>query len=103
MIITPTSVKEQVDLNLERLLAPWMVGRPDGYSMSSDARYAVAVGRWLDEQLRTLCNDEDRKTQGWKFSRLSRSYDIFAAAAECLNEALQGTVEQGRRPHRRWG
>lgn len=36
-------------------------------------------------------------------NRLSRTYDVWQAAAGCLNDVLDGTVEQGRVPHRRWG
>ena len=101
---TAESIKERVDAELDRLLEPWMVGRPANYTMDQAAKYTVATGYWLDAELRRLnCNDADRKTQGGKFHRLSRTYDIFATAAECMNDVLQGTVEQNRRPHRRWG
>lgn len=81
-----------------------MVGRPANYTMDSAAKYTVATSYWLDAELRRIgTNDADRKTQGGKYHRLSRTYDIFETAAECMNEAVEGRVEQNRKPHRRWG
>lgn len=34
---------------------------------------------------------------------MSRTYDIWETAAECINEAIEGSVEQNRVVHRRWG
>jgi hypothetical protein len=71
--------------------------------MDQAAKYTVATGYWLDRQLTRMgCNDADRKTQGGKYHRQSRTYDIFEIAAECMNEAVRGRVEQNRKPHRRW-
>lgn len=101
---TAQLVKAAVDADIDRLLQPWMVGRPPNYAMDSAARYTVATSYWLDEELRRIgANDADRKTQGGKFHRQSRTYDIFETAAECMNEAIEGRVEQNRKPHRRWG
>lgn len=100
---TAQLIKEQVDSDLDRLLQPWMVGRPANYAMDPAAKYTVATGYWLNEKLAVICNDADRKTQNGKYHRLSRTYDIFETAAECINEAIEGKVEQNRKPHRRWG
>jgi hypothetical protein len=101
---SPTQIKASVDADIERLLAPWMVGRPLNYTIDTSTMYTVAVGYWLAEELTRIgCNDADRKTQCWKFNLLSRTYDIFETASECMIEAIEGRVEQNRKPHRRWG
>lgn len=101
---TPEAVRAAVEADLDRLFAPWMVGRPPNYSPDRATKHLVSLGFWLDEELRKLgCNDADRKTQLGKYHRLSRTYDIWQVAAECLNDVLDGLVEQGRVPHRRWG
>ena len=64
----------------------------------------ISLGYWLNEELVKLgANEADRKTQIWKYNRMSRTYDVWETAAECLNDVLDGIVEQNRRPHRRWG
>jgi len=101
---TAELIKQRVDADIDRLLAPWLMGRPPNYTMDSAAKYTVAVGYWLAEELTRIgCNEADRKTQCWKFNRHSRTWDIFDVAAECMNEAVEGRVEQNRKPHRRWG
>jgi len=101
---TAADVQAAIETDLDRLLVPWMVGRSPNYTMDAATKHTVAIGYWLDEELRRLqCNDADRKTQCWKYNRLSRTYDIWETAAECLNDVLDGVVEQNRRPHRRWG
>lgn len=101
--LTAEQVRTAIEADVERLFASWMVGRPENYVVDRTTKAVVATGYWLDEQLATFCNDADRKTQNWKFNRLSRSQDPFDAAVEVLNEALEGNVEQNRKPHRRWG
>lgn len=101
---TAESVKQAVEADLDRLLVPWLVGRPPNYTMDTAAKHTVATGYWLAEELTRIgCNEADRKTQCWKFNRHSRTYNIFETAAECMNEAVEGRVEQDRKPHRRWG
>lgn len=100
---TSLLVKREVEDNMERLLVPWMIGRPENYTIDAYTKNVIATGYWLDEKLMKICTDADRKTQCWKFNRMSRTYDVFEVAAECMNEALNGTVEQNRKPHRRWG
>ena len=100
----PATVQAVVEADLDRLFGPWLVGRPPNYSTDKATKRLVALGYWLDEELRRLqVNDTDRKTQLGKYNRLSRTYDVWQVAAECLNDVLDGSVEQGRVPHRRWG
>ena len=97
-------MKAAVEANLDRLFEPWLIGRPETYVADTATRYMVSLGYWLDEELRRLgCNEPDRKTQLWKYNRYSRTYDIWDSAAECLNDVLDGAVEQNRHGHRRWG
>lgn len=97
-------IKATVEADIDRLLQPWLVGRSPNYTCDLATKHTVATGYFLEEELQRLgANDADRKTQCWKFNRLSRTYDIFETAAECLNDVLDGTVEQNRKPHRRWG
>lgn len=101
---TAGSVKEAVETDIDRLFAPWMVGRSENYKVDSATKSVISLGYWLDEELTRLgVNDVDRRTQTWKYNRLSRTYDIWETAAEVMNEVLDGQVEQNRRPHRRWG
>jgi hypothetical protein len=101
---TAQGVKQAVEADIERLFAPWLVGRSETYKADPATRNLVALGYWLGEELTRIgMNDADRRTQCWKYNRLSRTYDIWETAAECLNEALDGNVEQNRRGHRRWG
>ena len=99
-----TLIQSTVDADIDRLFAPWLVGRPPNYATDSATRRLIALGYWLDEELVRLgCTDVDRRPQLWKYNRLSRTYDVWVVAAECLNDVLDGTVEQDRVPHRRWG
>jgi len=101
---TAAKIRQTVEADVDRLFAPWMVGRPETYSPSPDMKSLVALGYWLNEELSRICPDEDdRRTQEWKYNRLSRTYDIWDTAAECLNDVLEGNVEKNRRGHRRWG
>ena len=81
-----------------------MVGRPPNYAADMATKRLISLGYWLNEELVKLgANEADRKTQIWKYNRMSRTYDVWETAAECLNDVLDGIVEQNRRPHRRWG
>lgn len=99
-----TSVREAVEADIDRLFAPWLVGRPPRWSPDPATKRLVSLGYWLDSELVRLgCSDVNRRTQTAKYNRLSRTYDVWQSAAECLNDVLDGTVEQNRVPHRRWG
>ena len=101
---TSKDIKYIIELNIERLIRPWLVGRTENYVIDATTKNLVALGYWLNEELiRIGCNDVDRKTQTWKFNRLSRTYDMWDVATECLNDVLNNTIEQNRYPHRRWG
>lgn len=101
---TVARCRAAVEADVDRLFAPYMVGRAPTYSASPELKLQVALGYWLDEELTRIgANEADRRTQGWKYNRLSRSYDIWETAAECLNDVLEGKVEQNRIGHRRWG
>ena len=101
---TTESVRAAVMANLERLFAPWAVGRPTNWRPDPATKEIVSLGYFLEEELVKLgTNDVDRKEQLWKYNRHSRTYDPWETAAECLNQVLDGTVLQGRKPHRRWG
>jgi hypothetical protein len=100
---TAEQVKGWVEEDLARLFAPWLVGRAETYVPDPATKQLVALGYWLREELSLVCNETDTRTQLSKFNRLSRTYDVWETAAECMNDVLDGKVEQGRRPHRRWG
>lgn len=100
---TALQIRETIEADMTRLLASWVEGRPSTYSMDSTTKFTLATGFWLAEELAKICNDVDRRTQLWKFNRESRSFDIFETAATVMNEAVAGTVEQNRKPLRRWG
>ncbi len=102
---TPESVKAAVEADQEALFAPWAVGRPSQWVCDPRTRQLVTIGQYLVAELTKICaNDEDRRTQQDYYNRWSRSReDLWGLAAETLNSVLEGTVEQGRKPHRRWG
>lgn len=98
-------IRENVSWNEDRLFAPWAAGRPENWTPDQATKDLVCLGYWLREELTSTlkCNEADVKTQLWKFNRLSRTYDIWETAAECLNDVLDDKVERNRKPHRRWG
>lgn len=97
-------IQDAVESDLERLFAPWALGRPARWSPDLATKRLVSLGFWLEAELTRLgCNASDVKTQLAKYNRLSRTYDVWQTAAECLNDVLDGKVEQNRVPHRRWG
>lgn len=101
---TMEGIRSAVESDIDRLFAPWAVGRPETWKPDPATKILIALGYWLDEELRkVVTKEEDRRTQLWKYNRLSRTYDIFESAAEIMNEALDGKVEQNRVRHRRWG
>jgi len=101
---TAQAIRAAVEADLDRLFAPWLVGRSETYAADPGTKNLISLGYWLTEELEKVCaNDADRRTQAWKYNRLSRTYDIWETAAECLNDVLDGNVEQNRRGHRRWG
>jgi hypothetical protein len=100
----PSAIEATVVADVDRLFAPWAVGRPPNYSPDPATKKLVALGYWLGEELTRLkCSAEARQIQLWKFNRLSRTYDIWVVAAECLNDVFDDKVEIGRIGLRRWG
>ncbi len=102
---TAEEVRRVFETEGDRLFAPWAVGRPEGWVPDPRTKELIALGYWIGEQLVALgCNEDDRKTQESFYNRWSRSeHDLYALAAETLNTVLDGKVEQGRIPLRRWG
>ena len=102
---TAESVREAVDSKKEELFATYKLGRPANWSCDFRTKDLVCIGNWLAIELESIgVNDVDRRTQQWKYNRESRSVtDLFQCAADIMNEALDGQVEQNRKPHKRWG
>lgn len=102
---TADSVREAVEARREELFASYIVGRSTNWSCDSRTKDLVCIGNWLASELTAIgINDTDRRTQQWKYNRESRSVpDLFQCAADIMNEALDGKVEQNRKPHHRWG
>ena len=99
------TVTAQVAPQLDRLFAPWRVGRPDGWIPDPRTKELVCIGLWLREELTRLgLSDTDRKTQEGYYHRHSRSDEnLYELAAKVLNDAVAGDIPQNRKPHRRWG
>lgn len=102
---TRETVEAGVNADEKRLFASWSVGRPEGWTCDARTKNTVCIALMLREELTSMgLSDVDRKTQEAFFHRWSRSKeDLFALAAEILNDAVKGNIEQGRRPHHRWG
>jgi hypothetical protein len=97
-------IKRDVLAKIDELFTPWSIGRPETWVPSPDTKNLIALGYWLDDELKKVCvDDADRRTQLLKFNRLSRTYDIWETAAECINDVIDGTVEKNHKSHRRWG
>jgi hypothetical protein len=102
---TADSIQESVYARQEELFEPYARGRPDHWKCDTTTRDLVCIGNWITSELIALgCNDADRRTQQMKYHREMRSsYNLWQTAAEVMNEVLDGTVEQNRIPHRKWG
>lgn len=98
-----SQIRTLVEADIDSLFAPWAANRQPGWTPDPATKILVALGYWVDKELAQLCSDEDRRTQLWKYNRLSRTYDVFEVAAEVMNDALSGNIEKNRRGHRRWG
>lgn len=103
IVWTAEAIQAAVNADIDRLFAPWAVGRPETWKPDPATKTLVAVGYWLREELEKTCNEADTRTQLWKYNRFSRTYNVWQTAADVLNEALEGDIEQNRRGHRRWG
>lgn len=105
MKYTREDVHAAVQADAERLFAPWCIGRPDTWKPDGRTKDTVTVGLWLREELTRMgLSEVDRKTQESVYHRFGRSDgDLFELAADVLNDALEGRIQQGRVPHHRWG
>ncbi len=102
---TAPAVRARVEADIERLFAPWAVGRAENWKPDPATKSLIALGYWLTEELGKVCkNDDDRRLLQSKYNRLSRTYDIWESAAECLNNAVDDQIPQYQ-SHRakRWG
>lgn len=74
---TAQAVRTCVEADVDRLFAPWRVGRPDTWIPDPATKMLVSLGYWLNEELTRVCDNEaDVRTQLWKYNRESRTYDI---------------------------
>jgi hypothetical protein len=99
------SIRKGIDSQRERLFASYAVGRPENWNPCPRTKDLVCLEAWLPEELQRLAvSDTDRRTQQEFFNRWARSDDdLFELAARTLNAVLDGEIQQGRIPHRRWG
>jgi len=102
---TADGIRKAVEEKQEELFAPYAVGRPTNWIVDFRTKELVCIGNWLSAELTATCaTEDDRRTQQWKYNRLSRSDDdLYQCAADIMNEVLDGKVEQNRIPHHRWG
>ena len=102
---TSQVIRERVEADIERLFAPWTVGRSENWKPDPTTKSLIALGYWLTEELSKVCkDDDDRRTLQAKYNRLSRTYDIWESAAECMNNAVDDTIPQfNSRRCKRWG
>lgn len=96
-------IRADVEADVERLFAPWAVGRPEGWTPGPETKLLIALGYWMNEELAKFYDDDSRRAQIAAYNRFSRTYDIWETAASLMNDALDGNVEKNRRGHRRWG
>ena len=105
MRYTADIIRLAVDSNIDTLFASYSVGRPVNWTVDVRTKDLVCLAVWLQNELAAIgLSDADRRTQQLKFNRESRSdLDLFECAANIMNEALDGNVEQNRKMHHRWG
>lgn len=79
--------------------------KPERWSCDSRTRDLICIGNWLSEQFAEAhLDDVGRRAQEWQFNRRSRSEeDLFALAAEIMNDTEAGKIDRDRIPLRRWG
>ena len=102
---TPDSVRDSVIPQVDRLFAFYVEGRPATWSCDTRTRELITIGKWMDETLTAIgVDDLGRRTQTSLYNRESRSReDLYALAADIMNDALDDRIDRFRRPHRRWG
>ena len=102
---TAEVIQEDVETKRVELFASYSAGRGPNWSVDLRTKDLICIANWLLLELTKIGIPEvDRRTQQWKFNRESRAdLDLFQCAADIMNEALDGKVEQNRKPHHRWG
>jgi hypothetical protein len=102
---TAELIKEDIESRRVELFASYAVGRADTWVCDSRTKDLICIANWLLLELTKIgISEVDRRTQQWKFNRESRAdLDLFVCAADIMNEALDGKVQQNRIPHHRWG
>jgi len=105
MRYTVALIKRSVESDIDRLFAPWAVGRPENWSVCSTTKPLIALHYWLKEELDIICDDSSTvRLLLQKYNRLSRSHDLWESACECLNDVIDDTIpEFDSRRCRRWG
>lgn len=102
---TSEGVHASVDADRTRLFATYTSGRPANWSCDLRTKDLVCIAAWLDEELTRIgIDDLGRRTQTSQFNRRARSEeDLWAVAAEIMNDARVDNIDRNRKPHRRWG
>lgn len=105
MTYTGEDILACVEADRERLFASYAYGRPPGWACDQRTKDIICISLWLREELTRVGIDEQgRKTQEGEFNRYGRSDgDLFALAANVMNNAVAGDIDRNRRTHRRWG
>lgn len=102
---TAENIRAIIESDRQVLFSTYAIGRPDNWICDTRTKDLVCVANWLSSELKIIgLSDTDRITQQWKFNRESRAdADLFQCAADIMNEAIAGNIEQNRKHHRRWG
>ena len=102
---TAEAIKEDIEARRVELFASYAIGRSPNWTVDFRTKDLICISNWLLLELTKVgVSEVDRRTQQWKFNRESRAdSDLFQCAADIMNEALDGKVEQNRKPHHRWG
>lgn len=105
MKYTADAIEDWVTAESERLFAPWAVGRPENWTCDRRTKNIVCISYWLVEELTSMGLDHrDRVTQQAQFNRYSRlDDDLWALAAQIMNDSAEGNIDRDRKTHRRWG
>ena len=58
-------VHRAVEADIDRLFAPWTLNRPENWKPDPATLALIALGYWLDEELRLIC--KTRRIAGRNF------------------------------------
>lgn len=105
MTYTRDQIQAQIVSDETRLFASYSSNRPANWTVDTQTKNTVCLSVWMREELTRIGVDEQgRKVQENAFNRHSRSDpDLFALAADLMNDAVSGNIDRDRIPHRRWG